>query len=531
MKDLRVGQNVMISLEFYGKMGNLSVPPFGTVLDVNSRIVTIEDIYGHTWNVDKIYLEDDNIADSDIKNGDKFNDKVIKNFIQLFENEEDLNVIDEKVTKYFDSKLSPFDSDFGKILTVFRSIEKYAQFSDFEENAMAKVEYLYELTSSYMEEKLGVVEQKDDDKYSKDSGLRSMGKGDDEKKVNPLDYLTDMTKQAKENPYDKAYGREKEIKEVMRFIKHRDKKNAILVGKQGCGKTSIIEELANRVAAGEIPALKGKKILAMDVDGMIAGTKYRGMFEERCKAVLTYCATQKDVIVFIDEVHKIMGAGGNTEGGMNLGNLMKTYLTKGISVIGATTYDEYDNLKDDAALARRFGIVTIDEQEPEVVKWILEQVKENYEDFHNVKVTNTLLNAIVDTFDQKNYNTAGIDYAKNALDSICTIMEMDNVPQSKAYAEFIESQSYDKNEDNQYVKKAKLGFCTGIVEEKELDKDGAVVEEHVFAPEVQAYIDLLKQEEETELALMLEEENMQEELVESTDVLIDDEEEFEGLER
>lgn len=503
MKDVQIGSQVMISLEFYAKTGELTLPPFGKVIDVNSRIVTLEDNYGHTWNIDKIYLEEDNIESSDIQNGDKFNDKVIKNFIQLFENEENLDVIDTKVDKFFNSKLNPFDNQLGKMLTVIRSIEKYSVFAEFSPEAMDKVEYLYELAESYMAD----VEEKDkeDEKDVKAgfSALRGITGGEKEGGVNPLDYLTDMTKQAKEEPYDKAYGREKEIKEVMRFIKHRDKKNAILVGKQGCGKTSIIEELANRVSAGEIPALKGKRILAMDVDGMIAGTKYRGMFEERCKAVLNYCSTQKDVIVFIDEVHKIMGAGGNTEGGMNLGNLMKTYLTKGISVIGATTYDEYDNLKDDAALARRFGIVTIDEQEPEVVKWILSQVKENYEDFHGVKVTDTLLEAIVETFDQKNYNTAGIDYAKNALDSITTIMEMDHVSQSEAFAEFIASQNYDKEENNDYVKKEHIGF--GLEEEKEvkLNKDGSVDEEIEFSPEVKKYIDILKAEEQAELAKMI----------------------------
>ncbi|MCQ2911816.1 MAG: hypothetical protein MJ244_06455, partial [Clostridia bacterium] len=221
-------------------------------------------------------------------------------------------------------------------------------------------------------------------------------------------------------------------------------------------------------------------------------------------------------------------AGGNTEGGMNLGNLMKTYLTKGISVIGATTYDEYDNLKDDAALARRFGIVTIDEQEPEVVKWILSQVKENYEDFHGVKVTDTLLEAIVETFDQKNYNTAGIDYAKNALDSITTIMEMDHVSQSEAFAEFIASQNYDKEENNDYVKKEHIGF--GLEEEKEvkLNKDGSVDEEIEFSPEVKKYIDILKAEEQAELAKMIaESEGSLDELI--LDVTEEDEDEEAAL--
>lgn len=491
-KDFSEGQGVMISLEYYIKNnGIFAIPPFGKVLDVNNRIVTIQDPYGRTWNVDKVYLENDTVLDPEILNQDNFNTKVVKNLVQKFIAEDDVRKIDDVVNKYLESQLNPYDNSLGKELNVIRAIEKYREFGlDAElEGVEDKASYLYALIDEYDKNRDEDDVQDMDTKKGGIGGIFGKMKDDEEAKVNPLDYLTDMTKHASENPYDKAYGREEEIKKVIRTVKHRDKKNAILVGKQGCGKTSIMEELANRIANGEIPSLEGKKILAMDVDGMIAGTKYRGMFEERCKAVLGYCAKEKDAIIFIDEVHKIMGAGGNTEGGMNLGNLMKTYLTSGITVIGATTYDEYANLKDDAALARRFGIIPIEEQEPEVVKWIMSQVKDVYTEYHGVEVSDTLLDAIVDTFDQKNYNTAGIDYAKGALDSICTIMEMDGVPQSVAFAEFMAGQDYDKEENNEYVKKSSIGFAGGRDEKVEDKKESA------FAPDVQAYIDLLKMEE------------------------------------
>lgn len=490
MKNLNVGSKVMISLEYYIKQaGGVVIPPFGTVIDLNGRIVTVMDCYGHTWNLDGIFVEEDVIKTPEVKYGDSFNSKIVKNFVQLFQNEDDVIVIDEKVTKYFESKLSPYDFALGKVIDLSRAIEKYREFSKdlkSEKEIDDKVEYLYSLVADLSRK---LLEEKEEEEEISNSQAAPEKDG----KVNPLDYLTDMTKIARKTPYDKAYGRDAEINQVMRTVMHRDKKNAILVGKQGCGKTTIMEELANRIASGEIPALRGKKILAMDVDGMIAGTKYRGMFEERCKAVLSYCAKEKDAIIFIDEVHKIMGAGGNTEGGMNLGNLMKTYLTKGISVIGATTYDEYNNLKRDAALSRRFGIIPIKEQEPEMVKWIMQKVKEDYESYHHVKISDTLIEAIVDTFDQKNYNTSSIDYARGALDSICTIMSLEGARQSEAYAEFMRGQDYDKEENNSYVKKGAIGFLSAASEETKDDKSVKNLR-----PDVMAFVEVLKEEEAAE---------------------------------
>ena len=199
----------------------------------------------------------------------------------------------------------------------------------------------------------------------------------------------DLTALAKNGKIDPVIGRESEIERVIQILSRRTKNNPCLIGEPGVGKTAIAEGLALRIVKEEVPELlDGKKIVALDLTSMVAGTKYRGDFEERIKKAMDEVAASKDVILFIDEVHTIMGAGA-AEGATDAANILKPSLARGeIQVIGATTIDEYrKNIEKDAALERRFQPVTIGEPTEEEAIQILKGLRDKYEAHHKVKIT------------------------------------------------------------------------------------------------------------------------------------------------
>lgn len=199
----------------------------------------------------------------------------------------------------------------------------------------------------------------------------------------------DLTALAKSGKIDPVIGRENEIERVIQILSRRTKNNPCLIGEPGVGKTAIAEGLALRIVKEEVPELlDGKKIVALDLTSMVAGTKYRGDFEERIKKAMDEVAASKDVILFIDEVHTIMGAGA-AEGATDAANILKPSLARGeIQVIGATTIDEYrKNIEKDAALERRFQPVTIGEPTEEEAIQILKGLRDKYEAHHKVKIT------------------------------------------------------------------------------------------------------------------------------------------------
>lgn len=199
----------------------------------------------------------------------------------------------------------------------------------------------------------------------------------------------DLTALAKSGKIDPVIGRESEIERVIQILSRRTKNNPCLIGEPGVGKTAIAEGLALRIVKDEVPELlDGKKIVALDLTSMVAGTKYRGDFEERIKKAMDEVAASKDVILFIDEVHTIMGAGA-AEGATDAANILKPSLARGeIQVIGATTIDEYrKNIEKDAALERRFQPVTIGEPTEEEAIQILKGLRDKYEAHHKVKIT------------------------------------------------------------------------------------------------------------------------------------------------
>ena len=199
----------------------------------------------------------------------------------------------------------------------------------------------------------------------------------------------DLTELAKQGKIDPVIGREKEIQRVIQILSRRNKNNPCLIGEPGVGKTAIAEGLALKIVQDEVPELLvGKKIVALDLTSMVAGTKYRGDFEERIKKAMDEVREAKDVILFIDEVHTIMGAGA-AEGAVDAANILKPSLARGeIQVIGATTIDEYrKNIEKDAALERRFQPVTVGEPTEEETVEILKGLRDRYEAHHKVKIT------------------------------------------------------------------------------------------------------------------------------------------------
>lgn len=223
-----------------------------------------------------------------------------------------------------------------------------------------------------------------------DTGRRRTKKA----KKTALDFFgTDLTAQAREGKLDPVVGRENQIRRVITILNRRTKNNPVLIGEPGVGKTAIVEGLAQRIVAEDVPdSLLDKRIVMLDLAGMIAGTKYRGEFEERLKKVMTELEKDKKSIIFIDELHLIVGAGA-AEGAMDAGNILKPALARGrIQLIGATTTNEYTkHIEKDAALERRFQPVQVPETTPSETLAILKGLRKHYENFHGVTISDEVL--------------------------------------------------------------------------------------------------------------------------------------------
>lgn len=217
------------------------------------------------------------------------------------------------------------------------------------------------------------------------------------KKSNSAEYGKDLTELARNNSLDPVIGRNDEIERVIQILSRRTKNNPCLVGEPGVGKTAVVEGLAQKIATGEVPeTIKDKKIISLDLTAMLAGAKYRGEFEERIKKVIDNVISQKDIILFIDELHNIIGAGA-AEGAIDAANILKPQLARGeIQLIGATTNDEYRKyIEKDAALERRFQPVMVNEPSPEDAVNILLGLRDKYESHHKIKITNEAVRAAV----------------------------------------------------------------------------------------------------------------------------------------
>ncbi|MBT4917355.1 ATP-dependent Clp protease ATP-binding subunit, partial [Candidatus Peregrinibacteria bacterium] len=214
-----------------------------------------------------------------------------------------------------------------------------------------------------------------------------------------LDYFTsDMVKEARDGKIDPIIGRAKEIERAVSILSRKTKNNPVLIGESGVGKTAVCEGLAQAIASGNVPEnMIDKKILSLSMASVVAGTKYRGEFEERIKQILEEAASQTDVIIFIDELHTVMGA-GSAEGSLDAANILKPALSRGkVQVIGATTTSEYrKNIEKDAALERRFQSVMVEEPSVDQTLEMLEGIRESFEEHHNLLITDDALSAAVE---------------------------------------------------------------------------------------------------------------------------------------
>ena len=281
-------------------------------------------------------------------------------------------------------------------------------------------------------------------------------------------YSRDLTQLARERKLEPCIGRENEIRRLLQTLSRRTKNNPCLIGEPGVGKTAIVEGLAERIVEGAVPdSIKGKRVLTLDLSGMVAGTKYRGEFEERIKNVMDEVMEAGDVLLFIDELHTLIGAGG-AEGAMDAANILKPALSRGeLQVIGATTVEEYrKHIEKDAALERRFQPIMVEEPSEEETVEILKGLRRNYERHHQVEITDEALEAAVKLSKRYISDRFLPDKAIDLMDEACARVRLGGTQTAHTAAE-LERQSADLLEDmEQAVREQDFERAAGLRKER-----------------------------------------------------------------
>ncbi|MDD2490064.1 MAG: ATP-dependent Clp protease ATP-binding subunit [Bacilli bacterium] len=285
--------------------------------------------------------------------------------------------------------------------------------------------------------------------FAKDNINRKIKK----KKLLIEEMAIDLTKKAENNELDPVIGREQEAKRVIEILCRRTKNNPLLIGEAGVGKTAIVEHLSQLIVQDEVPMpLKAKRILSIDMATMVAGTKYRGEFEERLKKIISEIEENQDIIIFIDEIHTLVGAGG-AEGAIDASNIFKPALARNkIRCIGATTTDEYKKfMEDDGALDRRFQKIYVEAPKEEMVKKILLKLKSIYEGYHQVSISEEIIDLIINLTEKYIYDRNQPDKAIDVLDEVCTKAALQETKETKKLNTLYKELEDIKDKKNKYI--------------------------------------------------------------------------------
>lgn len=349
----------------------------------------------------------------------------------------------------------------------------------------------YEDTLAYLQKQTSThdgIGLPDDDEMDENDGTADNNKGQQRQTVTQTsrqngktpvldNFSTDLTLAAEKDKLDPVVGREKEIQRVIEIIGRRKKNNPILIGEPGVGKSAIVEGLAQLIAKKKTsPALFNKRLVSLDMTAIVAGTKYRGQFEERIRALLKELEQNSDIIIFIDEIHTLIGA-GSTPGSMDAANIMKPALARGtIQCIGATTLDEYRNsIEKDGALERRFQKVLVEPTTAEETLQILRNIKDRYESHHHVNYTDEALQACVKLTDRYVNDRFFPDKAIDAMDEVGSRIHLQNAvipPEITEKERLIEDLKLKKQ---QAVKNQNFELAAGF-RDKQLESEAELVQ-------------------------------------------------------